>query len=92
MISKRTTRAIKKSIGARPIAKIRAHAQEVKFLNKNGKPFSHSTFSRVLNGTLELPYIEDFILNYAEKCQQANENRLERKAEFTHRVKNTTEL
>lgn len=86
MISKRTMMAIKQSIGARPIIKIRAHAHKEKFFNNEGKMFSRSTFSRVLNGTLELPYIEDFILNYAEICRQVNETRTHRKEIFTQRI------
>lgn len=86
MIKKQTTKAIKKAIGARPVAKIRAEAKKQKFFNKSGEPFSHSTFSRVLNGNLELPYIEDFILNFAENCLQTQKERDLRNDSFTNQV------
>ena len=87
MITENHRKAILEAIGKHHIAKIIAHAKEKNVRKDDGREFSHSTFSHVLNGRLDHPVIEETIFSAAEfHLQQRNEQE-QRRASFIEKVK-----
>ena len=86
MITENHKKAIIAALGKNHIAKIRAFALENNVRKDDGKEFSHSTFSHVLNGRKDNPVIEDVIFSAAEHYLDLKQKEQERRKEFVEKV------
>lgn len=86
MITPKQTEAFKKTIGSKYITKLKSYADDHNRKKDNNKPFSATTFSRVLNGDLEHTEVEKIIFDCANYWFEKNQKEEARRNEFLKKV------
>ena len=87
MITDKHKEAILKALGKNHISKIMTYARENNIRKDDGKEFSHSAFSRVLNGSLEHSILEDTIFAAASFHLLQKEKKEQQRKSFVEKVK-----
>ncbi len=82
MISPELQKEIIKEVGSQHLIKMAAFAKKRKIKRSNGEFYSKHTFHKVLNNDLNLPEIEDVILDCAADYKKKRLAREERKRKF----------
>lgn len=86
MITENQKAAILKSVGKHHISKIMTFATVNNRKKEDGGEYSHSTFSRVLNGSLDHPEVERIIFDAADHYFKKTKEEEQRRDEFVNRV------
>lgn len=86
MINKTQKKALLKSLGKKHIHKVMIYAEENEVLKENKKPFSHSTFSAVINGRLDHPVIENVIFEAASHHYALSQKDAAARKDFVNKI------
>jgi hypothetical protein len=86
MINKTQKKALLKSLGKKHIHKVMIYAEENEVFKDDQHPFSHSTFSAVINGRLDHPVIENVIFAAAAHHYALAQKEVEARKNFVDKI------